>query len=39
MGKKIPLRGQRMIPSTSQIAMLRLRLDNTSSFTSQFQER
>ena len=38
-GKKIPLQGQRMIPSTSQIAMLRLRLDNTSSFTSQFQER
>ena len=38
-GKEIPLRGQRMIPSTSQIAMLRLRLDNTSSCTSRFQER
>jgi len=37
--EKIPLRGQRMIPSTSQIAMFRLRLDNTSSFTSRFQKR
>ena len=34
--ENIPLRGQRMIPSTSQIAMFRLRLDNTSSFTSRF---
>ena len=38
LGKKIPLRG-RMIPSTSQIAMFRLRLDNTSSFTSPLQKR
>ena len=38
-GKEIPSRGQRMTPSISQTAMLRLRLDNTSSFTSRFQEQ
>ena len=38
-GKEIPSRGQRMIPSTSQTAMLRLRLYNFPSFMSRFQER
>ncbi len=38
-GKEIPSRGQRMIQSTSQTAMIRLRLDNISSFTSRFQKQ